>query len=123
MSMRFNNNSSSYSNIGFTAQNSTTDSQKNNSQSGVLLGAISGWRSSGLFKIVYANIYQYTNTNINKVVSITQGDPEYANGTHLSTWANTAAITSIYLYSRGSGGTLYDLKAGSQITLYGIKAA
>jgi hypothetical protein len=123
MSMRFNNSSSGYSNIGFASQNTVIDSAKNNSFSAINIGQVSGWRNSGQYNIGYVHIYQYTNTNVNKVVSTTHTSPEYANGSTLGTWANTAAISSIYLYSRGPNSNLFDLQAGSQITLYGIKAA
>lgn len=122
MAMRFNNNSSNYSNITFAAQAATIDTAKT-STSFIAIGGVSGWRSTGIFNIAYVHIYNYTNTNINKVVTTTNGTPNYANGTSTSTWANTSAITSIYLWGRFGANDFNNLAAGSQITLYGIKAA
>jgi hypothetical protein len=122
--MRFNNNSSNYSNIGLAAVNTTVDYAKNSTVTGIQIGMVSGFSASGLYAIGHTNIYNYTNTNVNKIVSTTQTFPEYANGISIGTWADTSAITSIYLYSRGSGSVVgFDLLAGTQITLYGIKAA
>lgn len=123
LGMRFNNSSSGYSNIGWATENTIVGAAKNSSFSIINIGYSSGWRTDNLYNIGYVHIYQYANTNMNKVVSITHTNPQYTNGSSLATWASTTAISSIYLYSRGSNSNLFDIVAGSQVTLYGIKAA
>lgn len=65
------------------------------------------------------NIYNYANSNVYKTTVSRDNLPTSNASSWVSTWRNTAAITSITLFGNGSS----NLKSGSTFTLYGIKAA
>lgn len=68
-----------------------------------------------------ANIYiaQYANTSINKTALIRSGAGDGYTEFHETTWLSTAAINRIDFAEQSSALT----KAGTVITIYGIKAA
>jgi hypothetical protein len=64
------------------------------------------------------NIMNYSNTTTNKTVISNYGNSAIEDTSFISLWRNTAAITSIRLFSYSSA-----YLSGSTFTMYGIKAA
>jgi hypothetical protein len=117
LSFRFNGDTgSNYSTVTLYGDGTSPYSARstNASQAGNYI--ISGTNQS----TVTANIMNYGNsTNLKSIIG-TGGDLTSGGGVDIrvSTWRNTAPITSILLYSNGG-----DFVTGSTFTLYGITAA
>lgn len=81
--------------------------------------AVGGWFVDGTNPgTVIANIMNYSNTSTNKTVIGRGNNTGYGVDARVGLWRNTAAITSMLIYSNG-GNWL----TGSTFTLYGISAA
>jgi hypothetical protein len=74
--------------------------------------------SGGFFTLVKINFMNYSNTTTNKTFICTENDVSNAATATVNLWRNTAAITSIAIFS-----SVGNLATGSTFTLYGIKAA
>ena len=121
-SIRYNSDTNanySYQGIYFNADNSSVPyaSRANNTTfiaTGTNVATVNPF--PGIIHIQdYANATTYK-TSISRISRET-----YANAVVVGMWRNTAAITSISCTLTGGGSTTF--KAGTVITLYGIKAA
>ena len=115
--IRFNSDSgSTYSRTAFYQSGTSTASLVQANQSGI---AFSYFNTS--IGMAVLNINNYANSTIYKtVLSAHNGAGATQNSVTAGTWRNTAAITTIDLYS---GGSTYAYQTGTIFTLYGIKAA
>lgn len=121
-SMRLNSDTgSNYSWTFVRGDGSAASSFRAANVTGLGIGeVIAANQTSGIFNVVTTDLMNYTNTTTNKtVISRSSVSANYGAEAWISTWRNTAAVTSIGLYfANGS-----NLLTGSTFTLYGIKAA
>jgi hypothetical protein len=114
--LQFNSDTgSNYSWQSITSSASVVNAYQSLSETGLQIGN-SVYISTGDRALYISNINDYSATNIHKTV-ITRAN-RYNLGPEIiaSRWANTSAITSIYLYSSNGNG----LATGSTINLYGV---
>lgn len=114
---RFNSDSgNNYGRSYFYGNASGTASVRNTSIAGALIGIINA--GSTIRSLTMAHIQDYSNTTTYKgVISQTTSDGAASYLQTLS-WLNTAAISTIQILTFTD-----NMIAGTQITLYGIKAA
>lgn len=74
--------------------------------------------AANTFSVVILHFQNYANTSVNKTVLSRANNAASGVDALVSLWRNTAAINSIKFYNTGA-----NLSIGSNITLYGIKAA
>jgi hypothetical protein len=123
---RFNNDSSSLYSSQSMAGNSSGGKNGTNrvNESWAIFGGYeNGWPSNNLNCISLIHIMNYASTNMFKTVLVREGRGNNTVGAGVCVYRSTNAISSIYLYSSGGGGSTTNLYAGSTISLYGIKAA
>lgn len=123
--IQFNNNSGSYSSVSIFSDGSANAATSKSSPSYLTGGGAGfGFPSNNLDNMAITYIHNYTNTNMGKSVVQLTGTANAGIGYVIGTWNNTSAISSIYMYSTGSGNTpTYNLLSGTVISLYGITAA
>ena len=88
--------------------------------SGLSFGQLSwgGYTGSTFGQVITASINSYSNTTTFKTIISRPNNANYGVGENCITWRNTAAVTSILIYSDAA-----NFATGSTFTLYGIKAA
>lgn len=110
VTLRFNGDSdSNYHHLQWGASNTSTTSETSDNMTYAMIGYNS---SSNNMQI--SEIHGYRSTSFNKSVYSHHGDTYPEVGVMLSTWNNTAVITSIQVLCFGT------FPAGSNITLYGM---
>lgn len=100
---------------------SSASSARSSNQSGFVLGWLTNYAQSEWSPSIF-NIMNYSNSTTYKTILLRTGTVTTTGGyTDLAvgTWRNTNAITSIYM--RTVNG--YQMKTGTTISVYGIKAA
>jgi len=81
--------------------------------------AVQGYANTTQFAPAISQIMNYSNTTTYKTVLDRRGTVAQFVGATVSTWRNTAAITSIVIFNETGG----NFESGTTFTLYGIKAA
>lgn len=117
--IRFNSDTgTNYSNTYLEGSGTSAVSYRSSASTGLNGGALTSNAVSAQFDANINHIMNYSNSTTYKTVLGRYNDNEYSYvGAAVSLWQNTAAITSITLYSSNTFAT------GSTFTLYGIKAA
>lgn len=119
MLMQFNGDTNTaYSDTIMSGTGSAAESVRNSNQTKHQMDRY-GFAPSTGFNTNIIQIMNYANTTTYKTTLNRVGNAASGTDAMVHLWRNTAAITSIYLYS-GSGG---NWAVGSTFTLYGIKAA
>jgi hypothetical protein len=117
--LRINNDTANYSDTELYGNGSTAGVSALSNRSGYYLND-QGITRPGPATISIVNFQNYTNTTTHKSVLWRSSDSGVSVETHVGSWRNTAAITSINFIIINVSGTI---TPGSQFTLYGIKAA
>ena len=117
--MRFNSDTgTNYSNTYLEGSGSSASSYRSSNSTGANAGALTSSAVSTQFDVNINQIMNYSNSTTYKTLITRYNDNEYSYvGSSVSLWRNTAAITSITLYSS------IDFAVNSRFTLYGIQAA
>lgn len=120
MGIRLNSDTgSNYSDTLLYGTGSTAASNRRSSASYQYVGEMAG-TTAGYPTLILIHLMSYANTSINKTVLSAAADPSAIVTRGVGLWRSTAAITSITASIYG-GGT--NLKSGSTLSLYGVKAA
>jgi len=116
--LRFNSDSgSNYSRTWMYGNGSSAQSNRNSNQTSAYWGATS---SGSEFLVNLMDIMNYSNSTTYKTMLVRQNQASAEVDAFVYLWRSTSAITSISFVSATGTATI---KAGSTITLYGIKAA
>lgn len=119
--LRFNSDSgSNYSTTYLYGNGSSAASSRESNTTRVGLGWLLAPDSTNLKAIYNVNIMNYSNTTTYKTVLNRGNNAGQSAEANVSTWRNTAAISSITVATSSAGN---DLNTGTVLTLYGIQAA
>lgn len=118
--MCFTLNNDTGSNYGISRMGGNGSTTGFDAPSNVAFGQLSWWGYMGSTEgqILISHFMNYSNTTMNKTVICRNANAAYGTGTNINSWRNTAAITTIRIYSDA-----LDLATGTTATLYGIRAA
>lgn len=120
LNIRFNGDTgSNYSYQVLGGDAGTVKGESSSSTTALYCGRLAGSSGGGEMGVNVIDIYQYTNTNINKSALFLGGTEYRTDGVMLmgtGTWNNTSAISSITVFA-GVGS----MKTRTKITLYGYK--
>jgi hypothetical protein len=118
LNLQFNSDTASnYSSTRLSGDGSTATSATTANLVYIVAGRANATGSIAANSIV--NIMNYSNTTTYKTVLTRANNAASIVGAYVGMWRNTAAITSILIYSNNAA----NISAGSTFTLYGIKAA
>lgn len=118
LNMQFNGDTATnYSSTRLSGDGSTATSASTANLAYVIAGRANATGSISANGI--AQIMSYSNTTTYKTTITRANNSASITGAYAGTWRNTAAITSILIYSANAA----NISAGSTFTLYGIKAA
>lgn len=118
ISARFNGDSgANYSRTMLGGYGGTVSSSRSTGLTFFRLNWVSYWESTGRSNAI-AHVMNYSNTTTNKTVLSRGNNGNQGVDAQVSLWRNTAAITSIELYT-----SAFNIATGTTFTLYGIKAA
>lgn len=114
--LRFNNDSNTnYSHTEVTGNGSTVTSTTSPGYSYIFAGDVA--RPSQTNSVNRFHIMSVNSTSVFKTVLMEAANPYNKVWRGVGLWRSTSAITSVFV------GNNYGWKAGTQVTLYGIKAA
>ncbi len=111
---------SNYSNTNLRGNGSSATSYRQSSNTYIQIGLLpssGGGTASGTLGVGIANIMNYANTTTYKTVLGRTNSTSSTVEASAGLWRSTSAINSITYFGDGN------IKAGSSLTLYGIKAA
>jgi hypothetical protein len=119
--VRFNSDSgTNYSNTSLYGNGTSVASQRTSNQQGMFLLN----PNNTVYGVYIFNILNYSNTTTYKTMLSRENVPDSATWASAYLWRSTVAINTISITATDStGGTQDNWVAGSQFTLYGIKAA
>lgn len=120
VSMRFNSDTGTNYNLIYVGADDGGSAVAGRSTNVTAVGNTYGNAQSGRFPVFWSHIFQYANTSVNKNVLNRNGWGNVWTYFFMGQWRSTSAITTISFHP-ASGQT--DFATGSEVTLYGIKAA
>lgn len=119
---RFNGDTGNNYSSTFIRNDAGSANTSRTSNAGYLtFGGTYGWRSSNLNASAVLHIMNYSNATTNKS-TISRTGSERGTDIVVGLWRDTNPIDEISIYSSASGGGTSNLKNGSIVSLYGIKA-
>lgn len=108
---------SNYSATALRGNGSAASSYRESSTTAIYLGE-AGITSATDYALFRISLMSYANTSVNKTVLSEFAHPGSFVGRHVGLWRSTSAITSVSLRTNTN-----NIKAGSSLSLFGVKAA